>query len=521
MKLTIDKIKSAIKNKNLQSLLISSTQQWVMLHLINDDIFFNSFLVDEKFFSDYQTNEVCDLSFSIPCGSVSCSVQLENGVKEYSISPCVEAGLNKSNMRPLYFYRSYYSHGEEHSGYEFLQEMIHALDLYWSKEKRAYCITNENGELEEKIFVENGECSLILIDKDTLSLYLGYSRQFLARFFEVTDMSGWNVDEAESGSGTLYLKKSEAGYARGCELFRDCRCIEEIECIEKKYETFIVQDIKHNKIIECSSKPDCLDSYYDDTGKPLEMSPVFFRSEVLSKYRNDPDKYRLNTRHLGCIGAWDLETYDVNPEGQVHTYIIYLSRLPYKEQKYWASYNEEPKGHVSARAMKTDFIGGYSEVISPLDTIKNIFSNFPVYKESGEKYDIWLPKEPLEVLFNQIQPVLSENKKEYKDFLINLSILVIDGFKESNIRKLIKKTSWEEVKDMRALQALESFLEEREVTCIKDILSPLRILHRERSKYSGHGGGTINFDIQKNSVCLAEKIATALKLLTNFLSKEG
>ena len=86
-----------------------------------------------------------------------------------------------------------------------------------------------------------------------------------------------------------------------------------------------------------------LDSYFRDTGKPFEVSPVFFNPEVLTKYKSNHEKYDLDDRHIHCYGAWSLKTYSINEEGQVHTYLCYLGQLPYKEQLHWKQYNEEPK----------------------------------------------------------------------------------------------------------------------------------------------------------------------------------
>ena len=77
------------------------------------------------------------------------------------------------------------------------------------------------------------------------------------------------------------------------------------------------------------------------------MSPAFFKSEVLHKYKADSAKFELTDRTISCRGAWHLTTYDVNEAGQVHTYVGYLGDLPYREQVYWQSFNEFPKGPLS------------------------------------------------------------------------------------------------------------------------------------------------------------------------------
>ena len=90
---------------------------------------------------------------------------------------------------------------------------------------------------------------------------------------------------------------------------------------------------------------------------PFETSPIFFKPGVLDKYKNDTDKYTLKERFIDCRGGWYLKTYHINEQGQVHTYACYLSLLPYEEQVYWKSFNENPRGPISKTAVQTDFKG--------------------------------------------------------------------------------------------------------------------------------------------------------------------
>lgn len=107
---------------------------------------------------------------------------------------------------------------------------------------------------------------------------------------------------------------------------------------------------------------------------PYETSPIFFKAEILDKYKNNPDKYELQERTISCRGGWSLQTYDINKYNQVHTYAVYLARLPYKEQLHWLQYNEEPKGEISERAFQTDFAAQYSKA-SPLQQLKRSLKN--------------------------------------------------------------------------------------------------------------------------------------------------
>jgi hypothetical protein len=152
----------------------------------------------------------------------------------------------------------------------------------------------------------------------------------------------------------------------------------------RQYATFKAIDLKSKARIEISADPSGLSNYFQPKStSPLEMSPAFFRAEVLQRYKSDPDKYDLHDRNITCRGAWSLRTYDVNKEGQVHTYLRYLSELPYKEQMYWQAFNEWPKGWLSERAITTDFKGESYLEHEPLTELKRLA------QELDEKPPIW------------------------------------------------------------------------------------------------------------------------------------
>ena len=90
----------------------------------------------------------------------------------------------------------------------------------------------------------------------------------------------------------------------------------------RQYAAFTAVDWKNNVICEISCAPGATSNYFTRSDLPFEMSPVFFRPEVLLKYKADSDKYRLAGRSISCRGGWSLQTYDINDAGQVHTYLV-------------------------------------------------------------------------------------------------------------------------------------------------------------------------------------------------------
>src|SRR5690606_34603708 len=94
--------------------------------------------------------------------------------------------------------------------------------------------------------------------------------------------------------GKIGVKSNRARYTRGIQVVPIALSEEEVHRRhgvlssrdgERKYEAFLALDVKHKGIAELSSDPRDLDSYFEDTGKPWEVTPAFFRPEVLLKYK--------------------------------------------------------------------------------------------------------------------------------------------------------------------------------------------------------------------------------------------
>ncbi|MCW8471487.1 hypothetical protein OQJ19_12640 [Fluoribacter gormanii] len=124
------------------------------------------------------------------------------------------------------------------------------------------------------------------------------------------------------------------------------------------------------------------------------------------------------------------------------------------------------------------FQGMFDETICHLNKIKRLLINFPPYVFQNETFFLWRPKGgDINVLFNQIHPVITERKEEYKSFLLNLCILIIDGLDEKVIRDLAQGDQ-----NTKSLQGLEIFLNSWGSSSTKIIMSDLRELQRKRSK---------------------------------------
>ena len=74
--------------------------------------------------------------------------------------------------------------------YELLQEFVHAAELHWRADQRAYCRIDENGDLEPVVSItkrsDTEPVTLVTCKREPLELFLTITDQMLVRFYDVT-----------------------------------------------------------------------------------------------------------------------------------------------------------------------------------------------------------------------------------------------------------------------------------------------------------------------------------------------
>jgi hypothetical protein len=222
---------------------------------------------------------------------------------------------------------------------------------------------------------------------------------------------------------------------------------------------------------------------------PFGTSPIFFKAEVLDKYKNNPDKYDLTERTITCRGGWYLKTYDINEFNQVHTYAVYLGHLPYKEQLHWLQYNEPPKAAISKRALRTDFEGRFPEEQTRLERLKLVLEKLNTCKIGDHEYIIWAPKGgSWESATKQLFYVNSENPNQWHDFIIALANATNEGLQQKPLKEIALRFGYEG-NELRQLGLIKYILQKSNnepwISKIHSILNDLQIM-RGKGKAHGH-----------------------------------
>ncbi len=434
------------------------------------------------------------------------------------VGPMASCGSAYEYSEQLVYLRTFEGRDEGASYTELLQKFVRLFGLHFLPERNAYCRLDKHGDIEDVVSIHKltedlhgTDGTVVLCDSRILFDYAVLSDCAIVRMFDLTrfrrgSFHGWGAGRKteeisqEYLIGSLTVQPGCGSYLRGVQIFYPTDTKESVvkrfwrsDESAKKYATFIAHDRKNNRTVEISCDPKALANYFTESDLPFEISPAFFRPEVLLKYKANTEKYKLKERSLECRGAWHLKTFDINAAGQVHTYLLYLSYLPYEEQLYWKSFNEYPRDSISKRALRTDIEGEFYLEETPLGEVKERLRKWkeaksPWWKQRGREKEIHLPA--------------TDSKDEWANELLHLDQWVIEGFVTDWLRRVTVTGAAKFDANTQSLALLEhcmviAGLEEGEA---KAAITPLRTLRFHRNKLKGHASGQDAIQLQRDAL---------------------
>ena len=389
---------------------------------------------------------------------------------------------------------------EELSYYiEIQQNFSQVCAIHHIPQRKAWCRLDQRGDIEEVIQVINvshedekrkKEYSgkIVLFNRDALEKYATLTETVLVRLFDFDRavMLGpfgqqKHPEDRSKGENIFYRYGGASGnsnYVRGIQLVPIATSQKKVADYirklpygeETQHEKFIVAgDLENRQIAETSY----------ETG--MLVAIAFFRPEVLSKYKADREKYDFEENQIGCRSPWCLEFYDINEAGQVYTFLKYLSHLPHEEQLYWKQFNEKPKAQISHHVIKRFFLGEPYSYYSPLASLKDKLWNLQ---------RAWWKTPTRDAIKHTQYPVTGSND-EWRNEILNLDQLLVEGFKERWLRKKAEELGRTPELNYGSLKLLEEcligldFEEDR----AHSIIDPLQELRHLRNKLKAHASG--------------------------------
>jgi hypothetical protein len=486
-------------NANSDDLIVYASGQHIFIHSIAVP---NDALAAEnpKALLNWSDNPFTTIA-SYVSGGGRDSIWIERG-NDHRGSPALDAGVD------LIFGRTFEGwSGSDRTYFEVSQEYTHLSGIHWRPERSCYCCFDENGDLADIVSITHhdrrDEISLVTFTWPQLEEYLGVAGYALVRMFEFmlvrySQFHGWSDDPEDivQVSGDLFYRQKvqgNAAYTRGIQIIRprDARTMSNSIAnrwsgrSKDGYVTFIAQDWRNKKVTDISTDPAATTNYFE-AGKnnlPFELSPAFFRPEVLSKYKTDREKYTVRDREVLCRASWMLRSYDINDAGQVFAYICDLRDLPYNEQLHWKSFNEAPKTGISQRALINDFKG---EFVTFQDSRTELLSIIRRWQARGVEW--WTLSD--DELLDRANPPITSSKDEWAEAIMDLSKLVVEGFRLKFIQSVLDKMGQSYIGDEKSIALLEKVASARSTACGAVTLHGLRAVQHIRSKVKGHSGGS-------------------------------
>ncbi len=468
----------------------------------------------------------------------------------YLADPMSGSGKTLDGGERLVFVRT--MEGSDNGSYlEMNQKVTQALDIHWLEERQAFCKYDDRGDLEVVVrFIDlgpvsdaYGTCKAVSIRASALSTYMVVTDTALVVKFDFTrfklgDFRSWDSAERRMRSGAnieyeTCSVEDHASFANGWMtsvpvLTRDDLIRKQQERWDpsaREYASFIIQDWRNKRVIDCSTAPEHSTNYFDaKLGLPFEVSPAFFKPQVLARYKADTDKYKMDHGSIRCRSAWELRSYSVNSEGQVHAYLIDLAKMPYEEQLYWKSFNEEPKAPISDRSFKNDFQGEFYTDYEPLDSLKRQVEHL---NEQGSRW--WIARE--DSLMRTVHYPLSESVTEWSNELLNLDQATVEGLRKSEIQSLLRKRDLSFEANWGSLKLIELLLianGEGESEA-KALTGPLHELHTLRNVLRAHSSNQQRRQAERKAIKehgslgvhyknLAERCDFSLRKISEFLT---
>jgi len=492
--------------QHLQFLINNARSSEVVVYASPKYSFIHSMAVPESLLDPLDKDDLMAWSFNPYMSSAASYVSGGGRDRTWVERNCSSTGSKALSKGTHLIYGRIFEgwNGDDQSYFEISQEYAHLEDLHWRPEQKGFCRFDENGDLVSIVSItaqnSDSKISLVTFDRSSLEYYLAASDQVLVRLFDFTlldhsNFSSWGQGgEVRNYDSDVFFYKQricgEAAYTRGVQIIRPSRSKQEIFSEaqakwrgdeEKNHVEFIAYDWRNKSVKSISTHPQATTNYFEaeHNDLPFELTPAFFKPEVLLKYKADKDKYTVGERKIHCRAAWFLEAFDVNEAGQVFAYICYLRRLPESELLHWKSYNEKPKVSISERAFKNDFEGQWVSFTDPLEDIKRIC------REWDQKSYPWWKLKDGRLIENATIPHTA-SRDEWGESFLALTQLVNEGFVVNYLREILRKTDVSFDKQERSLALLEKIINLDKSLEDTPRLEGLRAAQHIRTKVKGH-----------------------------------
>jgi hypothetical protein len=261
------------------------------------------------------------------------------------------------------------------------------------------------------------------------------------------------------------------------------------ETTTETHQEFVIGTEPNGKPVKYTCNPGKLADYFGkNPDAPNYLTPIFFRTEVLSKYYADPQKYSVEDGYLRCGSLWGLRLDNDNPD-YVVVWLGDLGRdLSESERNYWLNFNIPPGGRkISQTNFRRAFLAEPTNPKKPDLVFKYELERLREQFRQANGWDFFRQLHADDEHFLTGLRLLSkDNQAEFDAQLIALTKILVDSINEKEISKGLTTLT----KDDKGITKLEKFLTGRGLAGFEPHIKFLRVLQDLRSTSAAHRKGS-------------------------------
>ena len=220
-------------------------------------------------------------------------------------------------------------------------------------------------------------------------------------------------------------------------------------------------------------------------GAPQFLTPVFFRTSVLDKYRDEPSRYDVESGCLRCkrngSALWCIPI-DNHGADCVSVWLGDLGSLPYAQQLHFASQNVS-KGEVSDTFFRSQIEAEFCDSTHPVAVFKSSYYKLRTVGWEELGWHLLLPLAEQDQHYVSSLKLLTHNEqKEFDEQILALTKILIDSLNEKELRRFLSC-------DERGISLFDKVLKQRNVLGSEQHVKFLRDLQDIRSTFVAHRKG--------------------------------
>jgi hypothetical protein len=428
-------------------------------------------------------------------GKPSIIGNFNSGTMEYAYHRFADEGIE-----PFVFLRSFPQHRDCYI--DVSEDFVSYFKLYEKlkdKQNRTYYFTDDLGELVEVLKIEP---NVVKVKQKFLMEFISIRKMHVSICFDFMSLANSKTASFEIAFQDTVSKKEKIIYSN---LIRHLSLgVDDLDLqswIRGKAIISYDEDKVNKYYFEVDGLYEEFITGYDEMGDHIltsckkEDSKLFvltyFKKEVLDKYYNDPEKYKVTGWHISC-SSFSLKI-DNNVEEYVPVFLVELANLPHREQLHWKQYNLGPQKGMSRSYYTTMIKGNWVKHPEAPDLFfKQRYSEFN--KNWRDKFG-WSFYRPLsgedKHNFDSLHIPTTNSIKSFCEQVLAFVKITIDSLNENEISRGVALDE-----NDKAIAKLEKFLELKQ-TPIPAMIEFLRNLQALRSGLIAHRFSESNRNVKR------------------------